>query len=151
MAKKSREKIKESSSGLQTETKHGILAVIFFVFAVFFLLSWVNIGGPAGNFFNEKFHYLLGIGYVLLPTLFVLLGISYLRSQTPSFGWTRTISSVLFLLSSLGIIDVASKTHSGGLLGEILSTPFVALFDVYASIVFLGAILIISILVMFDT
>ncbi|MBY0376615.1 DNA translocase FtsK, partial [Patescibacteria group bacterium] len=43
------------------------------------------------------------------------------------------------------------KTHSGGLLGEILSTPFVALFDVYASIVFLGAILIISILVMFDT
>src|SRR6185503_5539340 len=40
--------------------------------------------------------------------------------------------------------------HSGGLLGEILSTPFVSLFDVYVSLIFLGAIFIISILVMFD-
>ena len=40
------------------------------------------------------------------------------------------MSGVLFLLSSLGIIDIASGkgVHGGGLLGEILSTPFVALF-----------------------
>jgi S-DNA-T family DNA segregation ATPase FtsK/SpoIIIE len=50
------------------------------------------------------------------------------------------------------MIDIASGTgnHAGGLLGEILSTPFVSLFDAYASLVFLGAILIISILIMFD-
>jgi len=56
----------------------------------------------------------------------------------------------MFLLSGLGMIDVVSLEHSGGFLGRILSTPFVSLFDVYASIIFLGAILIISILVMFD-
>lgn len=148
---KTRERTKESSPILQTKTKHGILAVIFFVFSVFFLLSWAKIAGPAGEFFYEKLHYLLGVGYVLLPALFILLGISSIKSQTPNIGWTRTISSVLFLLSSLAIIDVASVENSGGLLGEILSTPFVALFDVYASIVFLGAILIISIIVMFDS
>ena len=50
------------------------------------------------------------------------------------------------------MIDIASGmgNHAGGLLGEILSTPFVSLFDVSASLVFLGAILIISILIMFD-
>ena len=49
------------------------------------------------------------------------------------------------------MIDIASKDHAGGFLGKVLSTPLVALFDTYASIVFLGALLIISLLIMFDT
>lgn len=148
MAKKDREKVNRSK--LKTETKHGVLAVIFFVFAVFFLMSAFNIAGPAGEFFYEKLHYLLGVGYILLPLLFILLGTSFIKSVTPNIGWTRTVSSIMFLLSSLGMIDIASKTHAGGLLGEILPTPLVSLFDVYASMIFLGAILIISILLMFD-
>ena len=79
-----------------------------------------------------------------------MLGSSFLKSETPNIGWRSVTSSTTFLLSGLGMIDIASGKHSGGLLGEILSTPFVALFDTYASIIFLGAILIISILVMFD-
>src|SRR3989344_6215305 len=59
-------------------------------------------------------------------------------------------SAAMFLLSGLGMIDIASGSHSGGLLGEVLSTPLVSLFDNYASIIFLGGILIISILIIFD-
>ena len=148
----SKNKKKEPLNKLKTETKHGILAVVFFVFAVFFLMSAFGIAGPAGEFFNEKLKYLLGnVGYFLLPSLFLLLGISFLKSEVPNIGWTRTISSVLFLLSSLGIIDILSSPLSGGVVGEILSIPFVAIFEVYASVIFLLAILIISVLVMFDT
>jgi len=140
------------SSGLKTQTKHGIIAVVFFVLALFFLMSYFDIAGKAGIFIYEKFYLLLGIGYVLLPALFILLGTSFIKSEAPDIGWTRVISGIMFLLSSLGMIDIASGTgnHAGGLLGEILSTPFVSLFDAYASLVFLGAILIISILIMFD-
>ena len=75
-----------------------------------------------------------------------------MKSETPNIGWRSVISGVLFLLSGLGMIDIASREqHKGGLLGEILPTPLVSLFDVYASIIFLGAILIISLLVMSDT
>ena len=56
----------------------------------------------------------------------------------------------MFLLSSLGMIDVTLGENAGGLLGRILGAPFFSLFDVYASIIFMGAILITSILVMFD-
>jgi len=138
---------------LKTETKHTISAILFFVFSLFLLMSMpvFNIGGIAGKNIYEFLDYFFGIGYILLPILFVLVGISFLKSETPNIGWTRAISGMMFLLSGLGMIDVASLNHSGGLLGRILSTPFVSLFDVYASIVFLGAILIISILVMFDT
>ena len=142
--------VKKGSAGLKTQTKHGIIAVIFFVLAVFFLMSAFAGAGVAGNLIYEKLYYLFGVGYVLLPILLFLLGISFIKSEVPDIGWTRVISGVMFLLSGLGLIDIASGKHSGGFLGEILSTPFVSLFDVYASIVFLGALVVISILIMFD-
>ena len=143
---------KKVSAGLKTHTKHGIVAVLFFVFAVFFLMSMppFSLAGVAGQFAYEKLFYLLGVGYILLPTLLVLLGSSFIKSEVPDIGWTRVVSGVLFLLSGLGMIDVASGNHAGGFFGEILSTPFVSLFDVYASFIFLTAILVISILIMFD-
>lgn len=141
---------KEYLGGLKTQTKHGILAIVFFVFALFFFMSAFNMTGVAGKFIYEKLYYLLGIGYILLPSLLVLLGSSFVKRETPDFGWKSVISSTMFLLSGLGMIDIASGEHAGGFLGEILSTPFVFLFDAYASIIFLGAILIISILVIFD-
>jgi DNA segregation ATPase FtsK/SpoIIIE, S-DNA-T family len=154
MAKKDKQKFSKSNSfnKLKTETRHSIWAILFFVLAVFLLMSMsvFSAAGKAGNFVYEFLNYFLGIGYILLPLLFVLLGSSFLKSEIPNIGWTRTISATMFLLSSLGMIDVVSMEHAGGFLGRILSTPLVSLFDVYASIIFLGAILIISILVMFD-
>src|SRR3989338_6515913 len=151
MKKKNKKGEKEKNPRLQTHTKHGIKAVIFFVLAIFFLMSAFDIAGVAGVFTYEKLYYLLGVGYILLPILFVLIGYSFLKSETPEVGWPRTVSAVMFLLSSLGMIDIASGAHAGGFLGQVLARPFVALFEVYVSVIFLGAILIISILVMFDT
>jgi len=152
MAKTSNKKKseRENSPLLKSHTKHGILAIILFVLSLFFLMSLFGLTGVAGEFIYEKFYYLLGIGYILFPILLAMLGVSFVQSVTPDIGWTRGLSGAIFLLSSLGMIDIASGNHAGGLLGEILSTPFVSLFDIYASIIFLGAILIISILIMFD-
>jgi S-DNA-T family DNA segregation ATPase FtsK/SpoIIIE len=158
MAKKDKQKGKgkqsrtnnESANKLKVETRHGIWAIVFFVLALFLFMSMFDMAGVAGKFVYKVLHYLLGVGYILLPSLFLLLGSSFIKSKSPNIGWTRAVSSILFLLSGLGMIDIVSGTHAGGLLGRVLSTPFVALFDVYASIVFLGAILIIGILIMFD-
>lgn len=157
MAKKTKQKNKKNSiekapsaSKLKVETKHGIWAVIFFVLALFLFMSLMGGGGVAGKFLYDIMHYLLGVGYIMLPILFILLGSSFVKSQSPNIGWTRAVSSMMFLLATLGMINVAGGKESGGLLGKVLSVPFVTLFDVYASILFLGAILIISILIMFD-
>ena len=47
---------KKVSGGLKTQTKHGIIAVVFFVLALFFLMSMppFNIAGVAGKFIYEK-------------------------------------------------------------------------------------------------
>ncbi len=158
MAKNEKQKVKttqknqndESFFTLKTETKYGILAIIFFVLSIFLLMSYFDAAGVAGKFIYEIIDYLFGVGYILLPALFLLLGYSFIKSETPDIGLTRALSSVLFLLSSLAIIDIVSLNHSGGFLGGILSTPFLSLFDIYFGILLLGGILIISILMMFD-
>ena len=151
-SKNNSEKIKNNvSTGiLKSETKHTIWAVVFFVLALVLFMSLFSIAGAAGESLYQFFSYLLGVGFILLPILFILLGSSFLESGRPNVGTTRMVSSILFLLSGLGIINVVGKENAGGLLGKVLSKPLVALFDVYASIFFLGAILIISILIMFD-
>ena len=150
---KNNSKDKEKKGGekhkLKTETKHGILAVIFFVLALLLMMSAVGIAGRGGEIIYDIFHYLLGIGFIILPTLLIMLGASFIKSERPNIGWTRGISGTFFLLSSLGIIEVASPS-SAGIFGKIFGVPLVMIFDVYASIIFLGALLIISILVMFD-
>lgn len=136
---------------LKTETMHSIWAIVFFVFALLLLLSAFHSAGVAGEFIYKIFHYLLGFGYALLPILFILLGASFLKPERPTVGILRAVSAFLFLLSGLGIIEIAVKGDAGGLLGKVLANPFVALFDVFASILFLGAIFIISIIIMFDS
>ena len=141
---------RKNSRGLKTHTKHGIIAVMLFVVALFFVMSAFSKAGVAGEFVYEKLHYLLGVGYLLLPLLLILLGSSFLKSEAPEFGWARLVSGLMFLFSGLGIIDVISGTHAGGFFGEIVASPFVKLFDTYATVAFLFALLVISILIMFD-
>jgi S-DNA-T family DNA segregation ATPase FtsK/SpoIIIE len=136
---------------LKTETKQGISAIVFFVLALLLFMSAFGWAGVAGEEIYRLLFMLVGYGYILLPLLFILLGASYMKSGAPDVGWTRAFSSILFLLSGLGILDILSSTHAGGFLGRILSTPLVALFDVYASTLFLIALLAISILAIFDT
>ena len=167
MAKKSSEK--ESGSQrknnkperkkieLREETRHSIWGILFFVFALFIVLSFFKSAGPAGAFFYGVFNSFFGIGYFLLPVLLVVLGISFMRSGKPQVARLHAIAGATTLLSALAIMDIAqngsqesTNVFLGGYLGSIASWPFVKLFGTYASLLFLGALLIISIIVMFD-
>ncbi|HEU0085719.1 MAG TPA: DNA translocase FtsK [Candidatus Paceibacterota bacterium] len=159
MAKNSKKKSKlvsqkesprERKVPISNDTRYGIASVVSFVVALFFLMSYFDFAGKAGRVTYEFFDYLVGIGYMLIPILFAMIGTAFLKPERTQYGLMQVFASVLFLLSGLGMIDVASGSHAGGVLGQVLAVPFVSLFDIYASIVFLGAILIISIFLMFD-
>lgn len=150
---KSKKTSKESFSmlsSLKQETKHGILALVFFVLALFFTMSAFHKAGVAGNFFFDIFRSLFGYGYSLVPVIFVLLGFSFAKSSRPDIAISHTISALLFFISSLGIMFILGGNTAGGLAGQMFSFPFLKLFDIYASLIFLFAILIISVAIMFD-
>ncbi len=142
-------------SKLKEETIHAIIAIGFFVLATFLIMAWLGSRGtlntgPAGDVSYRGLTFLFGYGFFLAPLLFFILSFTFFRSIKTKMGGLSTLGSILFLLSGLGLIDAIWANKSGGIIGEIVAYPFLKLFDFYASLIFLSAIFIISLLVIFD-
>ncbi len=152
--KRDLEDTETSANYLQETTIRGITAVAFFVIGVFLTISaWpIQKGGPAGEAAYNLFHYLFGVGYYLMPLLFFILCVSFFKSLHKKLALTHTIGGLLFFVSSLALITIATLPDGrGGIVGGFISQPLVGLFDVIASTIILVACIVISFLVMFDT
>ena len=154
MAKKKKEHRNEGSGffvgRLKDETFQGILAVAFFVISLFFILALFDLAGPIGKKIYWVLEFLFGYGYFLLPLVFSMLAIAYLRNIKKPFAGMQSIGGLLFFISALGLVNLI-RGGKGGVVGKIISNPLISLFDVYAAGVILIALLIISFLIIFDT
>ncbi|MFA5736595.1 MAG: DNA translocase FtsK 4TM domain-containing protein [Candidatus Paceibacterota bacterium] len=141
----------QSRANLKDETKKAILAVIFFASSIFFILSCFDIAGPAGQIIYNLFYKLFGNGALLLPILLILLGVYLLRSLKFSLSFSRIVGGLIFFLASLGIIQTIVGETSGGVIGKLLASPLLRYFDFYASLIFLAALILISLIITFDS
>jgi S-DNA-T family DNA segregation ATPase FtsK/SpoIIIE len=139
-------------NSLKEETFRAIIAVVFFVLGLFLVLSgWpIEKGGRAGELTYSILSYLFGIGYYLMPIVFFILCFSFFKTLKKKLALTQTIGGLLFFLSGLGIINIV-LSEKGGLIGGVISHPLVKLFDVYATMIILVALIIISLLTILDT
>jgi len=145
------EEIEDGINYLKSETKRAIIAVFAFAAAIFFVLARLDIGGRAGQASYQILDKFFGWGFYLVPFLLVGLGIILLRSIKVGLVTTKAISGGLFLVATLGGLSIISKPEAGGLIGTTVSSPLLNFFDYYASLVFLGAIILVSLLVALDT
>lgn len=150
MARKKEEPTLKSLDGIKKETLQGVVAIIFFVIAIFSILAPFHKAGFVGDHTYELFKYLLGVGYFLLPILFLMLGISFLKSLEKNFELAKVIGSLLFFVAGLGILDILIADQ-GGIIGHLISAPLIKLFDIYASLILLFALLTISVLIVLNT
>ncbi|MSU45264.1 MAG: DNA translocase FtsK [Candidatus Zambryskibacteria bacterium] len=134
---------------LQEETVRAIVAVVLFVLALFLLLSAFGKGGVVGRKSFETFSYLFGIGYYLLPILFVILSVSFFRSLHKKLALTHSIGGLLFFVSALSLVNI-SLPNSGGVVGAFISKPLIDMFDTYVGVLILIALIVISLLTIFD-
>lgn len=135
---------------VKTETLQAVLAIISFLLALLAILAAINSAGPVGEYIYQFLDGLLGIGYFLLPLLFLMLGGSFLRGLERRFQLSKTLGSVLFFVSALGLINMFPGGH-GGVLGHLISAPLVRLFGPYATAILLIAGVAISIIIIFET
>ncbi len=136
---------------LKDETKQGVLGILSFVLAIFFLLASAGVAGWAGRGFYRGGSAIFGYGYYLFPLCLVLLGISFLRFARPNIIGNRLIGDLALLLGSLGLVNVLFGDRAGGSMGYFISLPLLKIFDVYPSVLFLTAVIVIATLVVFDT
>jgi TRAP-type C4-dicarboxylate transport system permease small subunit len=97
--KKPKEKNKETGSSsaiLQEETIRGIVAVLFFVLSIFFILASFHKAGMVGEKSYELLSYLFGVGFYVLPILFLILCISFFRTLHKKLALTHSVGGLLF-------------------------------------------------------
>lgn len=152
--KKKKKNIKNPFSklgeSLHEETKHAVLSVLFFVFSIFFVLAQFGYAGVVGDFTYKYLTMVLGAGFFVLPLAFLMLAYSFFKSKQPHIVTTNAIGGSLFLISALGLLDVFFP-EKGGYLGGGVGYVFERFFGVAAGSIFLIALLIIALLIIFNT
>lgn len=134
---------------VSTEALRGVAAILLVALAGFLVLAEVGGGGWFGEIVFMSLSWLFGVGYVLLPVSLFLTAILIFISFERKFGWVQTTSMAVFLLASLGLVNVAFPTQ-GGVLGYLVSGLFVSAVDVVATVFFLIAIIFASLVIAFD-
>jgi S-DNA-T family DNA segregation ATPase FtsK/SpoIIIE len=137
---------------LSPKIKQSIAAIILIVLALIVILGAFGGAGVAGNFiYHTIFENLFGFGVVLIPVTLIVYSIYLFRGQTNPWNILEYISATTLGLSTLGFIDIISPSlRGGGIVGHGIGGAMIRVFDVYASAIILGAIVLISFLVLLN-
>jgi DNA segregation ATPase FtsK/SpoIIIE, S-DNA-T family len=136
-------------SSLKKETLEAVISIIFVVVGIFLIFAAFNNAGFLGRLTFDKFSFLFGIGYYILPLILLFLGITSLSSLQDHKTSFKSIGGIVIFISCLGILDLLFK-ESGGFIGKIISNPIKSLFGFWMSLIVLIAVLLIFILILFN-
>jgi S-DNA-T family DNA segregation ATPase FtsK/SpoIIIE len=134
---------------LKESTVKSVWGIVLFVLSVFFLLAAFGKGGPVGGWTFNSITTLLGYGYYLVPAVLLILSLSFFSDQERTFPLSKVFGGLFFVASGLGIFQLIHE-GSGGVVGRLIASPLLNLFDYTISFITLLALLIISILVIYD-
>jgi S-DNA-T family DNA segregation ATPase FtsK/SpoIIIE len=134
---------------MRDETIQVILSIFSFLIVVLTLLASFGKAGWIGDNSFTFLYKLFGIGYFLIPMMFVMLGISFLQGLKKRLEISRIIGSLVFLISGLGLIHVIYAGASG-IIGRWIAFPLIKLVDYWATSIILLALLVISVIMTFN-
>ncbi len=141
--------------GLRDETRNSIIGITLFIVAVILVFSSIGNGGALGGRIYTGVHFLFGLGYYILPVLFVILGVNFFRAGGHNFTTPALVAGPFFLISALGLMALATSTAGttglGGWIGFYIMSPIVSLFAPLLSGIMLAAVFMVAILILFDT
>lgn len=152
MARKKKRKLASGvreQLNIPAQTKQGILVVLLVLGGLILTLAGFNIAGPKGSDIYELFHYLLGFGYFLLPTLFFLLAANAMRAESSGITLLKTVVGAVFVTTGLGFIALVSPKN-GGMVGTLIASPLLQFFDIYVSLLILGGLMLISLIILLE-
>jgi S-DNA-T family DNA segregation ATPase FtsK/SpoIIIE len=139
-------------SSMEPETIRGIIGVFFFVLAILLILSALGMAGVAGEHIWNGIYWLVGVGYFLLPLMLGAWAVSLFnkRYRENALRPLRMGGAILFFLASLGTVAVITEDRAG-ILGVAIARPLLAYLDIVATLVILTGLVIVALLLLFDS
>ena len=138
------------SDPIRAETIRGAVGILLVAVALFLTIAPFNVAGPVGEGLFSTLTFLVGkVGYGLVPISVGIAAIMLFLSHERHIGIMKWLSSLIFLLGSLGLVHVIFPGY-GGIVGGSISGPLVSAIATPATIIFLLAFIIISLLLALD-
>ena len=103
----------EKNIRLHPDTKKSVFAIIFLAFALVLILARFGKSGPVGQYAYNFFNWLFGVGYFLLPLILIIMAVVFLTSERRKIYSITFFGAVVFVLSSLGLIDILYSDKAG--------------------------------------
>ncbi|MFC1662618.1 DNA translocase FtsK [Patescibacteria group bacterium] len=151
----------ESVPKLSTETRHGIWAIGLFTIAALALLSFFDLAGQLGIGISDGLSLIFGWGHYLIPILLIIIGYIMLVPERARLSLATYLGLLLLILAYSGLLHLfipvedavttVAGGKGGGYAGIILSYPLQRIMGVWATLVVLLALVIIGLLIVFNT
>lgn len=144
------------SIGISQETRNSIYGVLAFVIAAVSVLAFLGRAGVAGEYFDTTARTLFGWGFFIIPVAVGMLGVAFMKNIHRQIATSAVLGTILFVLAIQGIFyafgdgDMAARTVQGGYLGTVFGHPLVTFVGFVATMVILGALVIISFMLALD-
>ncbi len=141
-------KKKSSHFVLPGEIKKWSWGILMFLIAIIVVLSFFKLSGVAGSKILALFSFLIGKAVFLFPLILVLGGLVFFNTQYKNFLFPLILAILIFILGITGIFGALTPgTKKGGIIGFLISWPFLKLFGPLVTNIIFGALIIISILI----
>src|SRR3989344_5996889 len=98
---------------LHPDTKKSILAISLFGIGLILILSSIGKAGPVGETTYSWLSKVFGIGYHILPTIFIIVAVSLLFSKERRFLGITLIGIVIVIAAGLGLLDIITPGKAG--------------------------------------
>lgn len=138
---------KTTINRLHPETKQSIWAIALVGAAAILLLALWGKAGPAGDLIYKGMSALLGVGYIMLPIVFIFGAVALIAGRKRLVS-TTLFGIVLLVLSILALIEISAPGQGGkfGLVFGSLKIPF----GTIAAGVINSLVMVISILIILN-
>lgn len=163
MARKRRKKRRGSSGGIEISdgVKQSILAIALAASAVIFLLSFFGLAGSVGQLVDEILSSVFGWDRWLFAIILLIIGWGVVFPGRRILSGINLVGIVLFFVAFNGLMnllivdleqmDVEAISKAGGYIGLLLSEILVGFLGFWGSFVVGVSLLLISILLTFNT
>ncbi|MEX2515251.1 MAG: DNA translocase FtsK [Candidatus Paceibacterota bacterium] len=131
--------------------RSAIAGVLIAAAAGFLVLAAFESAGFVGDTVRGWLAYAFGTGYWFFVAGLIFFAYALLRrsANLPTLTWVHTVSAIILFLTILGLIDVAAP-EAGGIIGALIAGGVISAFSVYAGVILLQTVAVVSLLILVD-
>lgn len=140
----------KNNNDRNANTLMGALSIFMFIVGSLLLMGALHKAGIGGNFVFEGLKKSIGLLAYISPVI-SYLGAYYLwKEELPPLSFKNMLGIIAMTVSTLGLIHIMYGSQHSGILGYIIASPLLALFDRALSIIILGGLFLATIMLIAD-